>query len=192
MTGQIDIRGGRLDGVLRLLVWGGAAALWLLPLAAMQFTAEVDWTAFDFAIWGAMLLAAAGICELALRVTDNLAYRAGVVVAAGAAFLLVWVNLAVGIIGAEEETANLLFFGVIAIAIVGGVLVRFRPAGMAGVMLVAAAVQAAIGAVALASGWGAGAENWPAVIIVTTGVFGAAWLLSAWLFRLAAKTPARG
>lgn len=190
MTGQVDIRGGRLDGVLRLLFWGGAAALWLLPLVAMQFSAEVDWTAFDFAIWGVMLFLAAGVCELALRLSGDLAYRAGVVVAVGAAFLLTWVTLAVGIIGSENDPANLMYFGVIALAIVGSFVADFRSVGMVRALVATAVVQALTGVLALAAGWGAGSENWPQPIIVLTGFFTALWALSAWLFRKAARGQA--
>lgn len=192
MTGTMDIRSGRLDGVLRLLFWGGATALWLLPLVAMQFTAEVDWTAFDFTIWGVMLLIAAGVCELALRLSRDLTYRAGVVVAVGAAFLLTWVTLAVGIIGSEDEPANLMYFGVVALAVVGAFVADFRATGMARALVATAVVQALTGAIALAAGWGAESGNWPQAIVFLTGFFTALWALSAWLFRKAAQGPAAG
>jgi hypothetical protein len=37
----------------------------------MQFTDEVDWDVGDFAIFGAMLVVAGGIYELAARMTEN-------------------------------------------------------------------------------------------------------------------------
>ena len=81
----------------RVIGWGGAAALLLLPLVAMQFTREVNWTGSDFLVFGAMLIAAGGGIELATRARLG---RMGKLVAAGAviaAFLLVWVELAVGL-----------------------------------------------------------------------------------------------
>jgi hypothetical protein len=44
-----------------------------------------------------------------------------------AAFILIWMNLAVGIIGSEDNPANLMYGGVLAVAIVGAFMVRFRP-----------------------------------------------------------------
>jgi hypothetical protein len=82
-----------------LLVWSGAAALLLAPLIAMQFTREVNWTPFDFAIFGLMLVVACGLLELVVRLTTNRRYRLIAGVAIGGAFLLVWAQLAVGIIG---------------------------------------------------------------------------------------------
>jgi hypothetical protein len=55
----------------------------------MQFTDEVDWDVGDFAIFGAMLVVAGGIYELAARMTENNAYRAAVGVALAAAFIAV-------------------------------------------------------------------------------------------------------
>jgi len=170
----------------RMAVWGAAASLLLLPLVAMQFTAEVKWTGSDFAVWGAMLGIACGTYELATRMTRNSAYRAAVAVAAVAAFLLVWINLAVGIIGAENNPANLMFAGVIAVAIIGGAMARFRAPGMARALVATAIAQAAVAAIVLARGLAD--ELTP--IVVLTGFFVALWLGSAWLFGKAARAVA--
>lgn len=190
MTDKVETTGGGLDRLLRTLFWGGAAALWLAPLTAMQFVPGMDWSVFDFVVWGVMLLIAAGVCELALRASGDLAYRAGVVIAVGAAFLLTWINLAVGIIGSEDNPANLMFFGVLVVGVVSAFAADFRARGMARAMAAMAALQAVAGTTALVAGWGAGGGNWPQVIFVMTAFFGGLWLLAAWLFRKAARNPA--
>ncbi len=187
MTDNVKTIDGGRDRLLRMLFWGGAAGLWLLPLAAMQFSAGMDWSVFDFVVWGVMLLIAAGVCELALRASGDLTFRAGVVVAVGAAFLLIWINLAVGIIGSEDDPANLMFFGVLVAGVIGAFVADFRATGMARAMLAMAALQGLAGGTALVAGWGAGGENWPQVIFVMTTFFGGLWLLSAWLFRKAGR-----
>jgi hypothetical protein len=83
----------------------------------MRFTNEVNWDETDFMVFGAMLAAACGTCELAARMTGNNAYQAAVGVALAAAFILVWMNLAVGIIGIEDNPTNLMFGGVPAVGI---------------------------------------------------------------------------
>ncbi|MDB5185662.1 MAG: rane protein [Candidatus Saccharibacteria bacterium] len=70
----------------------------LLPLLAMQFTDEVKWDLRDFAAIGALLLGAGLIFEL-VTTRVNAKYRAVTAVALAAAVLLIWVELAVGIIG---------------------------------------------------------------------------------------------
>lgn len=189
MTDQTDTGGARRGGAgwWRMAAWGAAAVLLLTPLVAMQFTPEVNWTASDFVIMGVMLAVPLGIFELALRAGGGLAFRAGVAVTLGAAFLLVWINLAVGIIGSENNPANLMFLGVLALGIAGAFIADFRAAGLSRVLVVMAAAQTLAGVVALAARWGTEGANWPQVIVVMTAGFATLWLGAAWLFRRAAR-----
>ena len=167
-----------------LLVWTGAALLWLTPLAAMQFAREVNWTVTDFAVFGAMLLTAAGAFELLVRQSARPAYRTAAALAVGGGFILVWINLAVGIIGDEGNPANLLYFAVLAIGLLGGLLARFRAGGMVYTLLAMAVAQVAIGFTSVLSGY----ATWP-----FDGIFLALWTASAWLFSKAAnQRPSTG
>ena len=83
----------------RIVAWGSAALLILLPLLAMQVTNQVNWGVFDF-VAAALLIGGAGLgWELALRLTRNRARRAAIALALAAAFLLTWAELAVGVFG---------------------------------------------------------------------------------------------
>ncbi|MGF9759869.1 hypothetical protein AAII07_32205 [Microvirga sp. 0TCS3.31] len=186
MAGSVESRGQRRHS-WRTAPWIIAAILLLLPFAAMQFTDHMNWDETDFIVFGAMLLGACAAYELAARMTGNAAYRAAVGVAVVAAFILVWMNLAVGIIGSEDNPANLMYGGVLAVTILGGLRVRFQPHGMARVLAATALAQALVGTVALMAGLGSTGANWPVVIFVLTGFFSALWLISAWLFRKAAR-----
>ena len=84
---------------MRVVVWGTAAFVLLLPLVAMQFTSEVDWDLMDFVVFGVMLLVVCGTYELATRLTGKKAYRLAVGIALTGVFLLTWIQLAVGIFG---------------------------------------------------------------------------------------------
>ena len=178
---------------LRKIFWGAAAILLLLPLVAMQFTDEVDWTGVDFAVFGVMLATTGAGIELTLRVTDRAAYRAGACIALAAAFVLVWVNGAVGIIGNENNPANLMYGGVLAVAVLGAMVARFRPPGLARAMVAAAIAQVLVLAVALFAVPGAEGPQWPLDAIFLTAFFVALWLVAAWLFHRGAGTtgPAR-
>jgi hypothetical protein len=168
---------------MRITVWGTAACLLLLPLVAMQFTTEVNWTGSDFLIMGIMLLLACSTYEFGVWLSNGeIAYRAGFAVAVAASFLLVWVNLAVGIIGKEVENdiANLLFAGVILAWVIGGLIARFRPRGMSYAMIAATAVHVAIALFAAIAGWGYEAA-------VSGVLFCAMWLASTALFRKACE-----
>jgi hypothetical protein len=186
MAGNMENGGRRRGSLWRTVPWVIAAFLLLLPLVAMQFTDEVVWDETDFAVIAAMLFGACGAFELAARTTANTAYRAAVGVALVAAFLLIWINLAVGIIGSEDNPANLMYGGVLAVGIIGAVIGRFEPHGMVCALVAMALAQALVAVLALIFRWGSHGENWPPVIVVLNGFFAALWLGSAWLFRRAA------
>ena len=186
MAGNAE-NGGRRGLFWRIAPWVIAALILLLPLVAMQFTDEVIWDETDFAVIGVMLFGACGAYELAARMTGNIAYRAAVGVAVVAAFILIWINLAVGIIGSEDNPANLMYGGVLAVGILGALIVRFQPHGMARALAATALVQALVGVIAMIAGLGSTGANWPEAIVVLTGFFAALWLISAWLFRKAAR-----
>lgn len=173
--------GARRRNRWSLAIWGGAALLLLVPAVAMQFTSEVDWTASDFVVLGAMLSVACGAYELAARITGNTSYRAAVGIAITTAFLTVWVNGAVGMLGSEDNPANLMFGGVLAVGLIGAIVSRLRPLGMARAMEATAASQAAMAVYALVGGY-------PGVVL-HVGFFTIPWLLSARLFRKAARDP---
>lgn len=178
MATQMQHPRGTRENRWRMLVWGTAGCLLLLPLVAMQFTREVDWTGSDFVVMGAMLAAACGTWELGMWLSRNRSYRAAVAVAALGAFLLTWANLAVGIIGDENNPMNLMFFAVLGIGIIGALVARFRPMGLAAAMVAMAGAQAMAGVVTvIVHGGTAG----------ISGLFTAVWLLSAWLFARAAR-----
>ncbi len=113
-----------------LAIWSTAALLLLLllllPTVAMRFTGEVNWTASDFIIMGAMLTSACGAYELLARTTSNTWYRAAVGIAILTAFLTVWVNGAVGMLGSDDNPDNLLFGAVLGVGLIGAILSWFR------------------------------------------------------------------
>ncbi len=75
------------------------ALLLLIPLIAMQFTNEVNWSFPDFVVMGALLLGTGLLCEFVIRKVKMLKYRIGICGAILVALFLIWVELAVGIFG---------------------------------------------------------------------------------------------
>ena len=85
-----------------------------------------------------------------MRSQSHTAYRLGVGLALTAAFLIVWLNAAAGLIGIEDDDpANLLYVGVLAIGFIGLVIARFKPRGLARASLATAVAQAVVGAIAV-------------------------------------------
>lgn len=157
----------------RVVGWGLAALLLALPAVAMQFTEEVLWGETDFIVMGILLGGTGLAVEWLIRRSPSLCYRLGSLVSLLTVFLTIWANLAVGMIGSEDNPFNLLFLGVLLIAASGAALARFSPRGMALSSGLAAAAQAAVAA--------AGAAIDPRGAIFS-GLFARLWLLSAILF----------
>ena len=168
--------------MLRKLPWIAASIILLLLAVAMQFHAEgVHWTTSDFIVMGAILLVACGSFEALARSAPDFAYLAAAAAGIGTGFLMVWANLAVGIVGDGLNGANTLFFGVVLVAIVATLFARFRARAMVRAMLASAI------ALALVIGISVAAFGASALEAGLSLVFVAGWLVSAGLFQLSAK-----
>ena len=176
MDGVREPRGNRT----RMVIWGFAVALFLLPLVARQVVDGMAWTGLDFLVWGVMLLVACGAYELVRRMSRDRWYRMGAGVAIVTAFLVFWVNGAVGMIGSEGNAYNLLFLGAIALGGLGALVARFRAGGIALALYATAAVHAIVSLVALAAGW----DQLGSLLSLA---FAVPWLVAARLFAKAAQ-----
>ena len=147
----------------------GLAALWARTLPELLYTA---------------------LKERSTMLARN-AYRAAVGVALAAALILVWLSLGVGIIGADGDPANMLYFGVLAVGIIGALIARLRPRGMARALFAMALAQASVAVIALIFGLGL---PWspPVEILALNGFFVALFVGSALMFGYAGReqTPA--
>ena len=176
-----------LPSLLRIVLW--PVLLLLVPAVAMQFTAEVTWGPGDFILaW--LLLTGAGLgYHFAARSQAHGAAKGAVALAVGAALLLVWANLAVGLIGREDHPANLLYAAVLFVGLAGAAQTRLQPAGMARAMAATAGVQFIVPEIALGLWSSTITGDLIRMFAANTG-FALLFAGSALLFRHAAKaTP---
>ncbi len=75
------------------------ALILLIPLIAMQFTDEVNWTLGDFVVAGLLLFGAGFALDMIVRKVNTSEYHIMLYVLLLVIFLLVWAELAVGIFG---------------------------------------------------------------------------------------------
>jgi hypothetical protein len=158
------------------------AVLLLLPLLAMLITDEVRWGVFDFVVAGALLFATGLAYELiSRRAGASIAYRVAVGAALATALFLVWTNIAVGIIGSEDNPINLMVYGVLTVFMIGALSVKFSPQGMVRVLLATALAQGLFAAIAMIL------VNFQDVveILMVNGFFVVLWVGSGLLFRWA-------
>jgi hypothetical protein len=83
----------------------------------------------------------------------------------------------------------MMFFGVLLVGVVGAIIARLRPKGMARAMYATAFAQVLVAVIALAANRGLAGPSWPWDVLVLTGFFAALWLFSGRLFRKAARHP---
>ena len=172
----------------RAIGWGGAVALLSLPFFAMQFTGEVDWTASDFIFAGVLIAVVGALFEFAVRLSRDTSYRLGFAVGLLGMFLTIWVNLAVGIVGSDDNPNNGLFFVALLMGVGGAIGAKFRPHGMARAMATTA-VAMLLAFFAAESGTRDEPMVKPIVEAIGTSIFVMLFLGSAWLFRRAAAQP---
>ena len=185
MAGDAEKGGRRRWSRWRIAGWAAGAFMLLLALVAKQFIGEVRWVD-SLAQTGALLIGVGIAVELASRKTGEAAYRAAVGLALGSALLLGWVNGAVGIIGSEDNSANLMYGGVVVVGVIGAIIARFKPEGMARALFATALAQTLVAVIALIAGLGFPASG-PGEILILNGFFVVLFVGSAWLFRHAAR-----
>jgi hypothetical protein len=127
------------------------------------------------------------VYRLITRNATNFKYRLAIAFALLTGFATVWINLAVGIIGSEDEMINLAYFGILAVGLLSANIVRFKPDGMVKVMAVMTALLIPITFAALVLGY----QNLPhssvTQILGVNAFFGVLYAQSAFLFRYASE-----
>ncbi|MFC2141652.1 hypothetical protein ACFLR7_01815 [Acidobacteriota bacterium] len=166
------------------------AFILLLLLLVSLISDEVVWDLADFAFVGALLVGTGLTIELATRKMGNFSYRAAVVIAVVTAFILVGVNAAVGIIGTEDESINLMYLGVLGVGFIGALIARFKPHGMSRVMFAMALALMLIAVIALITGMHQSPGSSVLEILIANGFWAAPFVGSALLFRKAARKQA--
>ncbi len=177
--------------IKRLVVWIVVIAfILMIPLLTMQFTNEIHWDLFDFIIMGTVLFGIGITYELVARKSKRTVYRVAFGTGLVGAFLLFWVNGAVGIIGNEGQDANLLYGAVFIVGFAGAIVARFKPKGMSITLFIAASTQMLVPVIALFI-WPPHSISWsPSVVgvFLLSGFFAFLFLVSALLFRQAASS----
>jgi hypothetical protein len=166
------------------------AAILLVPLLGNYFVDGWNWDLIDFIIMGTAIFGIGLAYELIAKKMGHKIYRIAFGIGLAGAFLLFWVNSAVGIIGNEGQPANLLYGAVFLVGLIGSLIARFKPRGMAVTLFVAAVTQMLVPVVALII-WPPPATSWsPGVsgVFVLNAFFAALFVVSGLLFQRASVT----
>ncbi len=157
-----------------------------VPMIAMQFTIEVNWSVTDFIVMGALLFSTGLSYVLIAQYAGNIVYKAAIIMALGSTFLMIWANLAVGLIGSGPNPGNLMYLGVITVGFIGAFLSRFKPAGMERTLYSVALAVVLLAIITLATSMQQLPESSVAKIIGVNTFFAILFGISGLLFRYAA------
>lgn len=146
---------------------------------------------FDFVFAGILIFGTGLTYEFVAKRGGNAAYRAATGIALATAFLLVWINGAVGVIGGGDlDSPNALYFGVLLLGLVAALVAHFTPRGMSRALFITATAQFLAPVIAIFI-WSPQTTSWaPGVfpIFILNGLFVLLFTTSALLYRHAART----
>jgi hypothetical protein len=122
----------------------------MIPAAAMLFKVEGwAWDAADFIIIWVIVAGAVAAYQFVASKAAHRAYRVAAGIAVTTGLILMWINGAVGLIGSEDNPANLMYGGVLAVSLTGAAIARLQPLGMARTLFATAVAQFLVPVVAL-------------------------------------------
>jgi hypothetical protein len=161
--------------------------LLLIPLLGNHFVDGWNWPPSGFVLVGTLLFGTGLTYQLVTRNWDTIAYRAAVGVALATAFVLFWGNFVQA--ADDVNPAAVMYLGVPIMGIIGAVIARFKPDGMARALFATALAQALVLAIALTIRNPQVVPWSPAVLrgFVGNAFFVMLFVGSALLFRRAAR-----
>lgn len=160
-------------------------SLLLIPLIAMQFSAEVNWTPFDFLFAGILIFGTGLTFKILTRNASSNLYKIASASALGSGLFLIWANGAVGIIGSENNDFNTLYFLVIFVGIIGLFASRMNARRLSHTLFAMAGTQLILTVVALFSGMAQLPYSSVSEIIAVNGFFITWFVVSAILYKYA-------
>jgi cytochrome c biogenesis protein CcdA len=175
-----------MNKINRLAV--GTAYVLLIPIL-LTLLAIWRWKPGSIILAGVILLGGIGLAYTIFtkKVMNNRAYLSGVGLVVLTVFGLVWMNAAVGgILG--DDPANMMYFGVLLVGLVGSARAQLEPRGMSQTLFAMAFAIILVPAIAAFIGTPAVANRvLPAVAL--HAIFAIAFIGAALLFRKAAHNP---
>jgi hypothetical protein len=155
----------------------GALCLLMVPLVASRVEEGWNWPAGTFVFVYVLFFGTGLAYALIARKMDSRAYKGGVGLALVAGFGLGWSNMVH--VADSENPANLLYFSVLAVGVVGAWLARLEARGLARTLFLMAVTLAFI-AVLLPSG---APHDLARNMVIGHGVLVALFITSGLLFR---------
>ena len=172
-----------MKNIIRIVLWPGIV---LLISLALYLLAIWQWKPGAIVLALILLIGGAGLLYgmISKKMMNSRAYRVAVGAAIAAVLLLVWMNAAVGgILG--DNPANMMYFGVLLVGLIGAVIAHLKPLGMSRALLASGFAIVLVPAIALIIGTPAFANGVVAVFGLHA-FLAMLFIVSALLFQRAA------
>ena len=164
----------------------GTLAFLIIPLIANNTVEGFNWTLFDF-VFAFVLIAGAGLLYLFLSSrSKSVMYKSASALTVLTAFLLIWINGAVGLLGSEDNPMNLMYGAVIAILFLGAIATGLKARGMSYVVFAAALAQLLVPLIAYIINQSPITGDLARVVAMSS-FFGVLWIGAALLYRRASS-----
>lgn len=181
----MDIKNTLIESIAKVAVI--VLLILLIPFTASFMTDEMAWSLYDYVLAGVMLFGTGSAYVLLSSQSGSMLYKVAVGLALASALFLAFANIAVGILGSEDNAINLFYFLIVLLLVIGSFIARFQPRGMAVTLFTTALAQALMIPVALIFDM----QNAPGSsfmeIILLNGGFVTLFVVSGILFLLANK-----
>lgn len=159
-----------------------SALFMLIPFTASLLSDEMDWSLFDYILIWTLLFLTGLTYSFITRNSKDAVYRLAVGLAVVSGLMLTWANVAVGLIGSEDNPINLSYMFILAVGILASFIVRFKAVKMTFVMVSMAYLLLVVGVVALFMDMHLLPHSSVTQIMGVTGFFMLPMLVSAILF----------
>ena len=158
-----------------------------IPAAAMLFRVEGwAWSIADFIVFWGLIAGVLLTYKLMTRKAVSGYYRVAAALALATGLLLIWVNGAVGLIGSEDNPANVLYGGVLLVGVFGAVMARLEPLGLAMTLYATALAQFLVPMVALVV-WPNDFSPGVGLVFALNGFFALGFAVAGVLFKYAER-----
>lgn len=120
------------------------AASMVVALVGLTLAGKLDWGVMDFVFVAVVLFGGLGAYRFVSGRGQGRTFHLAVALSLITALSMIWITLAVGIIGSEDNQANIMYVAVLGIGLLGSIIARFRAPGMKWTMVWVTIAQFAV------------------------------------------------
>lgn len=121
----------------------------MMALGWLNLIGQLNWGVGDFIFVAVIFFGGLSAFRFVSGRGQGRMFHAAVALSLVTALSMIWITLAVGIIGSEDNQANIMYVGVLGIGLLGSLIARFRATGMSRTMLAVTIAQLVVTVVAV-------------------------------------------